>query len=112
MVLPLQKYFKTSEGFYGTLFHEIVHSTGHASRLNRSSLSTYNPFGSKEYSKEELVAELGASFLCGITGIENHTIDNSAAYIQSWLRALMNDVKMVIHAAGHAQKAVDYVMNI
>jgi len=91
------------------LFHELAHSTGHTSRLNRSGIAELNPFGSKEYGKEELAAEIGASFLCGITGIENATIDNPAAYVQSWLRALKNDVKMVVLAAGQAQEAVDYI---
>ena len=114
---PLQDYvqlpkvgdFKSSELYYGTLFHEFVHSTGHRSRLDRSSIAGLNEFGSKEYSKEELVAEIGASFLCGISGIVNETIDNSASYVQSWLRALKNDVKMVVIAASQAQKAVDYI---
>ncbi|MFC1528409.1 zincin-like metallopeptidase domain-containing protein [Candidatus Latescibacterota bacterium] len=91
------------------MFHELVHSTGHVTRLNRSSIANHNPFGSKDYNKEELVAEIGVSFLCGVTGIERETIDNSTSYIQSWLRALRDDVKMVVIAAGHAQKAVDYI---
>ena len=109
--LPNVHDFKSSELYYGTLFHEFVHSTGHKSRLDRSSITGLNEFGSKEYSKEELVAEIGASFLCGISEIANETIDNSASYVQSWLRALKNDVKMVVIAASQAQKAVDYIVN-
>ena len=86
--LPVQEDFKTDERYYSTLFHELVHSTGHDSRICRSSLAAHNPFGSKEYSKEELIAEIGAAFLCGIAGIKNKTIDNSASYVQSWLNVL------------------------
>lgn len=107
--VPEMNDFKSSEGYYSTMFHEMVHSTGHESRLNRSGITDHNSFGSKDYSKEELVAEIGASFLCGFTGIKNETIDNSASYIKSWLRALKNDVKMVVRASGQAQKAVDYI---
>jgi len=107
--IPIQSDFKSSEGYYSTLFHELVHSTGHVSRLNRKSIVDHNPFGSKEYSKEELIAEIGAAFLCSFTGIKNETIDNSASYIQSWLRVLKEDCKMIVIAAGQAQKAVDYI---
>ena len=107
--IPMQSDFKSSEGYYSTLFRELVHSTGHTSRVDRKSLTDYNPFGSKEYSKEELIAEIVAAFLCSITGIKNETIDNSASYIQSWLRVIKENVKMIVIAAGQAQKAVDYI---
>jgi antirestriction protein ArdC len=68
------------------------------------------PFGSTNYSKEELIAEMGAAFLCGYTGIGNTTIDNSAAYIASWLTRLRNDSTLVVHAAAQAQKAVDFIL--
>ena len=89
----------------------MIHSTGHENRLNRKTLTELCPFGSNNYSKEELVAEIGASFLCGITKIENKTIDNSAAYIQSWLKSLRNDKKLIVLAAGAAQKGADYIQN-
>ena len=63
------------------------------------------------YSKEELVAEMSACFLCGHAGIENTTIENSAAYIQGWLRSQKNDKALLIHAAAQAQKASDYILN-
>jgi antirestriction protein ArdC len=66
-------------------------------------------FGSNDYSKEELVAEIGASFLCGICGIENRTIDNSAAYIQSWIKRFKEKPKLLVEASAKAQKAVDYI---
>ena len=77
--------------------------------MNRKGINDLNEFGSKEYCKEELVTEIGAAFLCGKTGIKNETIDNSAAYIDSWLRVLKEDSKMIIIAASQAQKAVDYI---
>jgi antirestriction protein ArdC len=108
--IPSITVFDSSEEFYSTEFHEFVHATGHENRLNRKTLTDICPFGSTNYSKEELVAEIGAAFLCGITGIENKTIDNSASYIQNWLKALKNDKKLVVMAGGQAQKAVDYIL--
>jgi antirestriction protein ArdC len=88
------------------------HCTGHASRLDRKEITEVNLFGSHDYSKEELVAEMGAAFLCGSTGILPRTIKNSAAYIQGWLKKLRNDKKMIVLAAAKAQKAADYILNI
>lgn len=109
--MPPQKAFHREEGYYCTLFHEISHSTGHISRLGRMGVMEGTFFGSHEYSKEELVAEMAAAFLCAETGIEQATIDNSAAYIQSWLKQLKNDKSLVILAAGQAQKAVDFILH-
>jgi len=109
--LPPKKAFQQEEDYYCTLFHEIGHATGHVSRLGRKGVMDATSFGSHEYSKEELVAEMTAAFLCSETGIEQATIDNSAAYIQSWLKQLNNDKSMVIMAAGQAQKAVDFILN-
>lgn len=107
--LPSPQHFKSTEEYYSTLFHELVHSTGHENRLNRRNSSEMRVFGDEDYSKEELVAEMGASFLCARAGIDNKTIDNSAAYIQSWMKALKDDKKMLITAAGQAQKASSYI---
>jgi antirestriction protein ArdC len=104
--MPLREQFDNPEYFYSTLFHELTHSTGHESRLNRD---VKNGFGSEKYSKEELIAEMGASFLCGISGIENKTVDNSASYINSWLSRLKKDKKLVVLAGANAQKAVDFI---
>lgn len=109
--MPYPQYFHSGEHYYSTLFHELTHSTGHAKRLDRFSKMSSHKFGSKDYSFEELVAEMGASFLCGYTGIENKTIDNSAAYIQNWLRSLKNDKKLLFNAASKAQKAVDLILS-
>lgn len=109
--MPAPESFKTPEAYYATLFHELSHATGHASRLSRDSLTTVAAFGSHEYSKEELVAEMSAAFLCGETGIEAATLQNQAAYLQGWIRVLKGDPKMAISAAAQAQKAADYIMN-
>ncbi len=109
--LPHLSTFDTPEEYYSTLFHEITHATGHQSRLARKSIHEPSYFGSHEYSKEELVAEMGAAFLCGFSGIENITIENSAAYIAGWLKALKNDKTLLIHAAAQAQKAADFILN-
>ena len=110
ITMPKQSQFFGTEEYYSTLFHECVHSTGHESRLDR--LSKDASFGSTDYSKEELVAEMGAAMLCGLTGIETATIENSAAYIDGWRKKINDNVKLVITAAGKAQKAVDYILNI
>jgi antirestriction protein ArdC len=109
--IPRPALFKNEQEYYCALYHEIIHSTGHQKRLNRKGAAELNGFGSKEYSKEELIAEIGASYLCAYTGIENKTIDSSAAYIKGWLEKLDNDKRLIIIAAAKAQRAVDYVLN-
>jgi antirestriction protein ArdC len=108
--LPNPRTFYQDEHYYSTLFHELVHSTGHRKRLDRHSKFSDHRFGSRDYSQEELVAEMGASYLCGLCGIENVVIDNSAAYIQSWLNKLKSDNKFIVQAASYAQKAMDYIL--
>lgn len=110
--LPEKTAFNSPEEYYSTLFHELGHATGHAKRLARKSVLEPSYFGSHEYSKEELVAEMGAAFLCGHAGIDNATIDNSAAYIQGWLKALKDDKTLLVHAAAQAQKAAEYILNL
>ncbi|MEA1909711.1 MAG: zincin-like metallopeptidase domain-containing protein [Patescibacteria group bacterium] len=107
--MPDRARFDKQEEYYSTLFHELTHSTGHRSRLNRKTLTDHDSFGGQNYSREELVAEMGAAFLCGVTGIETQTLDNSGAYIASWLRALKEDKQLVVTAAAQAQKAADYI---
>ena len=102
--------FKTSDDYYASLFHECIHATGHSSRLSRVGIKDKIQFGSENYSKEELIAECGASFLCNISGIEK-TIDNHSAYIQNWLQVLKNDNRMILIASSQAQKACDYILN-
>lgn len=107
--VPPPDYFENSAAYYATLFHELVHSTGHKNRLDRGK---GNQFGSPEYAREELVAELGAAFLCWSAGISNDSlIKNEAAYIQNWLTALKNDKTLIVKAAAKAQAAADYILN-
>jgi antirestriction protein ArdC len=108
--MPACRLFPKVEHYYSVLFHELTHSTGHWQRLHRQTLTDLCPFGSTNYSKEELVAEMGAAFLCGVAGIANETVDTSVAYIQSWLTKLQNDTRLVILAAAQAQKAADYIL--
>lgn len=109
--MPPIEQFETAENYYATLFHEAIHSTGHPNRLNREGVAQFDRFGSERYSLEELVAELGASFLCGLTGIDREPIiENTAAYIQGWLKKLKDDKQFIFKAASEAQKAVDYIV--
>ncbi len=110
--LPQRDQYNDISEFYSTAFHESVHSTGIPSRLDRGLGVKLAAFGSSDYSKEELVAELGAAMLMNVSGIENtHTSRNSAAYIQGWLKALKNDVNLIISASAKAQKAVDFILD-
>lgn len=111
--MPKKESFHSVAEYYSTLFHELTHSTGHKSRLARFDLQRDNMhFGSEDYSKEELVAELGASFLAFETGIDMQTAQNSDAYIAGWLKVLKGDKKFITSAGGQAQKAVDYIKGI
>lgn len=107
--VPNREHFENKEEFYSTMFHELVHSTGNEKRLDRKSISEPHAFGSETYSNEELVAELGSSFLCGITGIGNMTMQNQAGYIGGWLQRLKDDKKLIVLAASQAQKACDFI---
>lgn len=107
--VPTKPQFGNVGEFYSTLFHEMTHSTGHETRLNRASLTQNVAFSSDTYSKEELVAEIGAAYLCNEAGIEN-TFDNSVAYIQSWAKRLKEDNRLIVSAAGKAEAAVKYII--
>ncbi len=109
--MPKHKTFKNDESYYATLFHELVHSTGHHSRLNRKDLIEMAEFGNEPYSHEELVAEMGTSYLQSIANITSE-FEQSAAYIKGWLWKLKNDKRFIVSAASHAQKAVDYILNV
>jgi|TARA_R110000787_G_scaffold39484_5_gene98912 antirestriction protein ArdC len=107
--MPARETFTSADGYYSTLFHECIHSTGHVSRLDRKGVGTKAVgYGSATYSKEELIAELGAAFLCAEAGIEN-TIEQSAAYCASWLQALRGDSKLIVSAASGAGRAARYI---
>ncbi|MEJ0091327.1 MAG: zincin-like metallopeptidase domain-containing protein [Limisphaerales bacterium] len=108
--MPEPKRFDNEEAYHAALFHELVHSTGHEKRLKRLSIMERNGYGSDPYCKEELIAELGSAFLCGHAGIVERTIDNSAAYLQGWLKQLKNDHTLIVYAAAQAQKAADFIL--
>ena len=114
--MPQAETFDSGENYYSVLFHELTHATGHESRLNRKGVAgsdgEWSAFGSTPYAREELVAEMGAAFLCGQAGIVERTIDNSAAYVAGWLERLKNDQKLVVIAAAQAQKAADFILNV
>lgn len=111
-VPPIECYNGEQE-YYSTLFHECIHSTGHKSRLNRLNEEENKnaAFGSESYCKEELIAEIGSAMLCSTTGIQN-TLENSAAYIASWLKRLKEDKRLIVQAANKAQAAADYIQGI
>lgn len=109
--MPKRKTFKSAEGYYHTLFHELVHSTGHETRLHRSSITDMAEFGSEPYSFEELIAELGASYLSSHVGI-THDIENSSAYIQAWLKELRGDKRLIISASAAAQRATNFILGV
>ena len=108
--MPSIGLFRTSEEYYSTFFHELTHATGHKSRVGREGFESVQSFGSESYSKEELVAECGAAMLCGVTGIENRTLENSAAYLKTWIERLKSDSRLIVTAASAAQKAADYIL--
>ena len=110
--MPPRDSFNTPELYYTTLFHELGHSTGHENRLDRFSKTHDHSFGSQDYSKEELTAEMTAAFIMGETGIETPTTErNTTAYIQNWISALENDKNMLVSAASAAQKAADFILD-
>ena len=113
VAVPAREAFETSEGYYSTLFHELGHSTGHATRLARKGIIDFDAFGSHQYAQEELVAEFAATFLCATAGItRSDEIENSAAYLKHWKQVLKDDPKILIFAAAQAQKAADRVLGI
>lgn len=111
--IPDRDQFHSASAFYGTWFHETVHSTGHADRLDREGIANLpagHRFGDALYSKEELVAEMGAAFLAGRTGIAADTLPASASYLAHWVEVLRGDKRLVIAAAAQAQRAVDLIL--
>ena len=105
--LPPRAAFATAEGFCGTLVHELGHWTGAASRLNRD---LRNAFGSHDYAREELRAEISQMMVCGELGIAGCDFSNNAAYVASWLEKLRSDRKEIFRAAADAQRIADYLL--
>ena len=104
--MPPYEHFETREGYYGTLVHELTHWSGFESRLNRDMSGR---FKTAAYAAEELIAEMGAAFLCADLGITPEVREDHAAYLQSWLSVLKDDKKAIFTAAAHAQRAADYL---
>lgn len=118
--MPERRYFDSEEAYYSTLFHELTHATGHRSRLARKSLlentgmAAVEEEAKKTYAEEELVAEMGASFLSAHAGITEGRLQNSAAYLSGWIDVMKSrDVRgWIIRAAAQAQKAADFILNL
>jgi antirestriction protein ArdC len=108
--MPEMHSFRSSESFYAILAHEMTHATRHETRLNRD--FGRKRFGDAGYAMEELVAEIGAAFLCADLGITPETREDHAAYLASWLTVLKNDKRAIFTAASHAQKAADYLHSL
>lgn len=110
VVVPMASQYDNIAEYYSTTFHELTHSTMKENRCNRVTENKGAFFGNADYSREELVAEMGSAMLCSITGVENKkSFRNSVAYIQGWIKALRNDPKMIVWAAGRAEKAAQYI---
>ena len=110
--LPELSQYQYPAEFISTAFHEAAHSTGDETRLARAGLKKAS-FGSEIYSKEELTAEISAAALLNTLGIEtDHSVQNSSAYICGWLKALQNDRRLIVQAAGQAEKAVNMILNM
>lgn len=106
--LPIAERFIDDKGFYSTVFHEMIHATGHESLLNRN---LKNMFGSENYAFEELIAEMGAAMLCARFGIDNTDFNQSAAYIADWLKAIKKTPSALSKAATAANKAVEFLLS-
>ena len=110
VVVPMLSQYEIAEEYYSTTFHELTHSTMPSFRCDRRS-EAVAAFGGTDYSREELVAEIGSAMLCNKVGIDcERAFRNSVAYIQGWLKSLRNDPKMVVWAASRAEKAARYIM--
>ncbi len=108
--MPRRENFESPEHYYSTLFHELTHSTGHASRLHREGITEGHRFGDADYSREELVAEMGAAMLCALAGIDNAAVlEENAAYLSHWVQVLRGGHRLVISAAAQAQRAADLI---
>ena len=105
--VPPSSSFSSRDAHYATLFHEMIHSTGHSSRLDRNMTT---PFGSPAYAREELTAEIGATYLCALCGITDTTVDSSASYIDFWIKILKADSSMVVQCSSSARKAVEFIL--
>ena len=112
ITMPSRRQFPKVEEYYSTFFHEMIHSTGHESRLKRFENPDQLIFGSQSYSKEELVAEIGSNMILSVLGIEDESQqENSVAYLYGWLSKIKEDPKLITHAAQQAQKSCDFLLD-
>lgn len=110
--MPHASVFESIDAYYATLFHELVHSTGHHARLNRFGADDYAN-RHRNYGIEELIAEIGAAMLCAEAGIDNSAVyQNAASYLSGWMRAIGEDKNMIVYAASRAQKAADMILGM
>ncbi|MBJ2232560.1 DUF1738 domain-containing protein [Pseudomonas simiae] len=108
--LPTKAQFQDEGGYYATALHELTHWTGHHSRLQREGVTSPCPFGSPGYAFEELIAEMGAAFLCAYAGVQGEL--RHEGYIDSWLGLLKADKRAIFRASGQARTASEYVLNL
>jgi antirestriction protein ArdC len=111
IVMPQRSHFVSASAYYRTFFHEILHSSGAKGRLNRWSELDTQKFGREEYGFEELTAELGAAMVLAHAGLYEDMKEKSASYLSNWKQALQADSKLIVKAAGAAQKAVDWILD-
>ena len=113
IVMPRRGLFDTNDEFYHSLFHEMTHSTGHETRLNRRGVTRYDHFGSHQYGEEELVAGMTAAMLARETGIDSAPGElNSAAYLQSWLGSMEESPEMLVSAIDESERALRYLLKM
>lgn len=110
--MPALEQFRSTAHYYSTLFHECAHSTGHGSRLNRDGVTDAIMYGSHTYAREELVAEMTAAMLCGEVGLLDDTVEASASYLKTWRDIIANDSRLIVKAAGEAQRAADTIKGV
>ncbi|MEM1396152.1 MAG: zincin-like metallopeptidase domain-containing protein [Pseudomonadota bacterium] len=109
--MPEVSKFKASELFYSTLFHELSHATGHKDRCDRTKEKKGSKFGNATYAMEELVAEISSAMMGSQLGFEPGHVEDSAAYVQSWLKVLRDDKRAIVRAAAAAQRSADYLLD-
>lgn len=109
--MPAKSTFDDSDSYYLALFHEATHSTGHTDRLNRPGVADFDHFGSDQYAREELIAQMGATMLAAFSGVDP-AFGNSASYIAGWMKAIKSENDLVIRASSAAQKASDFILGI
>jgi antirestriction protein ArdC len=113
VTMPKMEHFDSAEFYYAVLFHELVHSTGAANRLNRPGVAQVNTRDKVKYSFEELIAEFGSAFMCASANIDKpQLLENTVSYIQGWRKYLAENPNAVLQAASAASKAANYIMNV